>query len=405
VRTLTILEPVELPQGLVLFVERGCWSCDGPADSIERFYTDSAGALRRDLLFEAPTGSIFGGPVFGDDGAVYMSTCSRGYCGYLGAPSGDAQSTVFRSLDGGITWEDLGNIAGPAAVAFVAGRELILDRSTFDADGSSEWHRRYVRFPSGDELVAPPGYEGRFVTAMWLNQQILWFDLESAVVVDGTGAVVYDLGAITGLDASTHRMLISAFGGDLVLLSYRKAGGDEALHHVMHAGEVGAVLRMPGQSSFGLASPMVHSSRALGNLWISVGALRLAFEASGSGASFLDDAVPGADQKSLPAVLDLWAATAQPLKLFGPTLGENYTGNRNFIVHADEGAFFRVETGDDDCLNVREEPSVDAPVVACYASGVLLADLREQVEPGGSWRKVATPLGIAGWASEAYLER
>ena len=403
---LTILEPASLQPGLVLFLARGCWGCDGPTDSVERLYTDAAGEVRRDVLFTAPSGSIFGGPVFADDGAVYMSTCSSGFCGYLGAPSPDAATTIFRSLDGGMTWEERGTVAGPAAVAFAAGNDLVLDTSTFGADGSARWSRSYAAFPSGEPLTPPPGREGAHLTAMWLNQQILWHDLEAAVVVDPGGSVIYDLATIVGVDAATHRILLSAYGEDLVLSSFRLDGSGDARTHVMHAGDADIVLELQAGVSFGLASPLVHTSRAFGNLYVSVDELRNAWESSAAGAAFLGESSPDTYQHSLPAMFDLWAATAQPLMLFGEEFGAGYIGNRNFLVRAVEGSFLRVETGDDDCLNVREEPSIEAPVVGCYASGVLLADLNESDEVDGAvWRKVATPPGLQGWASDEFLER
>jgi hypothetical protein len=99
----------------------------------------------------------------------------------------------------------------------------------------------------------------------------------------------------------------------------------------------------------------------------------------------------------------LWAATAQPLKLFGPMLGENYTGNRNFIVHAFEGAFLRIDTGDPVCLNVRAEATTAAASLGCYANGVLLR-VRD-VEAAAGWVAVSTTTGEPGFVAEAFVER
>ena len=61
-------------------------------------------------------------------------------------------------------------------------------------------------------------------------------------------------------------------------------------------------------------------------------------------------------------------------------------------------------SGDGDCLNVREAASTGAKSLGCYRDGVLFHDLGESQEAGGiTWRKVATPLGAQGWASQEFL--
>jgi hypothetical protein len=78
---------------------------------------------------------------------------------------------------------------------------------------------------------------------------------------------------------------------------------------------------------------------------------------------------------------------------------------RNYVRAVLQGPFARVvDTGS--CLNVRAEPGMTADVLACAADGVLLRDTGESREvDGATWRRVATPAGIEGWASEEFLER
>jgi hypothetical protein len=78
---------------------------------------------------------------------------------------------------------------------------------------------------------------------------------------------------------------------------------------------------------------------------------------------------------------------------------------RNYVRAVLHGPFARVvDTGS--CLNVRAEPAIAAPVLACAADGVLLRDTGESREvDGASWRRVITPAGVEGWAQTQYLER
>lgn len=67
---------------------------------------------------------------------------------------------------------------------------------------------------------------------------------------------------------------------------------------------------------------------------------------------------------------------------------------------------FAAVSGAGDCLNVREQASMSAPIVRCLVDGVLLRDMGETAAADGvTWLKVATPDGREGWASTEFLER
>jgi hypothetical protein len=49
---------------------------------------------------------------------------------------------------------------------------------------------------------------------------------------------------------------------------------------------------------------------------------------------------------------------------------------------------------------------VAADALTCAADGVLLRDTADTREVDGvTWRRVATPAGVEGWASEEFLNR
>jgi DNA-binding CsgD family transcriptional regulator len=103
----------------------------------------------------------------------------------------------------------------------------------------------------------------------------------------------------------------------------------------------------------------------------------------------------------LPVVVDLDAATVSPIAGLSPRNDFGFLESRLLL----QGEFLEVGTGGD-CLNVREEASVEAASLACYRDGVRLRDLGESTQSGGvSWLKVSTPDGREGWASAEFLER
>ena len=58
-----------------------------------------------------------------------------------------------------------------------------------------------------------------------------------------------------------------------------------------------------------------------------------------------------------------------------------------------------VEIVVDTCLNAREEPSLDAPIVECLSDGTVA----EIDHFRGDWFHLRTSDGLEGWASAEYL--
>ena len=147
---LAIGDEVELPQDIALIMEIGCMECHCPCvDGLVRVYRDSSGEVKSEPLFipedelpprlvasdKAETGFeevepyIIGGFAVSDGGSqIAVAVCSRGYCGpYEPAEAtADAQTTLFRSLDGGLTWEELAVLDGAYAVDGVVNDGVIV---------------------------------------------------------------------------------------------------------------------------------------------------------------------------------------------------------------------------------------------------------------------------------------
>jgi hypothetical protein len=100
----------------------------------------------------------------------------------------------------------------------------------------------------------------------------------------------------------------------------------------------------------------------------------------------------------VPALIDLDRGTVAPIAEFLQTLLGK--GGGPVPISVSTGPFARIR-GAGGCLDVRSEPSTDAPVLGCYAGRVLLP-LREGTSEG--WLPVTTPDGREGWAAAYYLE-
>jgi hypothetical protein len=108
-----------------------------------------------------------------------------------------------------------------------------------------------------------------------------------------------------------------------------------------------------------------------------------------------------------PGYLDFASATVYPIG--GPFLAPPLASGRNHVLGAIRAPVVRVvNTGS--CLNIREKPSLDAPVIYCAADGVLLR--RQGATADDRWLMVAVPYlptpdnpeGALGYASAEYLE-
>jgi hypothetical protein len=144
-RPLAIGDAVAFPDDLAMIIETGCWQCDGPTEGLERVYRNPAGEIVVETLFSAekmgleprvvqtdkgpqneePT--ITGSALTYDASRILVSVCTRGTCLEMGAPPGeDAQTTLFESTDGGVTWEVLDVLDGGLAVRAITEDGLLL---------------------------------------------------------------------------------------------------------------------------------------------------------------------------------------------------------------------------------------------------------------------------------------
>ena len=207
--SLTIGDPVDLPQGVALIVETGCTQCDGPTTGFVRVYRDASGVVRTDTLFTAATlnarasTDIRGFGVSEGAGEMVVAVCTRGECGWLGFPNGDAQTTLFRSTDGGVTWKAEQMLDLDAWVqGLLSSGEVIL--STYDRKAESG-SIRYFRYP-GNAAVIPPTSETKW-PAVFAGRLFWWGD--NNTLFDERGIRVMGQ-AVGGIDVYISNLLLAA---------------------------------------------------------------------------------------------------------------------------------------------------------------------------------------------------
>ncbi|MBI2767345.1 MAG: SH3 domain-containing protein [Chloroflexi bacterium] len=109
---------------------------------------------------------------------------------------------------------------------------------------------------------------------------------------------------------------------------------------------------------------------------------------------------PGGIGGSLPVLLSIRGATASFVT--GPLANCDSAGGQ-VVLAAWPDLSGQVRTPGD-CLNLRQRPETDAPVLECLPDGVLLAVIGKDGVPEGRL-PVTAPSGNTGWVSAAFVAR
>ncbi|MDO8613779.1 MAG: SH3 domain-containing protein [Dehalococcoidia bacterium] len=400
---LAVGDEAGFPDDVALIISTGCWQCDGPTTGLERVYRDPSGEIIVETLFtpeklglpprivqtdkgpqkDAPT--INGFALTPEGGHIVVSVCTRGTCLELGGPpSDDAQTTLFESTDGGVTWEELALLDGGLGVrAITEDGALLVDFSApFDAEG-----RPSYRFYLSGRAVEPPA--GAVAHRMFTTPDgvLLWSTDDGRLLRDD-GSEYLSLGLPQGsefvafargpsLDPLTAVVWFEEVNGDGSSIAYYLGilNADHSSRKVYRVGD----LALPGG-------------------WLGL----LLYGNTGVLPEQLPMPPPDLYLGWLPAVLDIEGGEAHPI--LDPFLDRP---GRNLVHAVVEGPFARV-AGTDGCLNVREKPAASGTLLECAAEGVLLLlrGLEDTIIEGGvTWVHVVAPAGADGWASGDYLER
>jgi hypothetical protein len=390
-------DPIDLPDGIALIIETGCWQCDGPTSSLDRIYRDPSGKIRTETLVSAVAlgltddsrepSPIVAFDAFPDASWIVVAFCTAGDCNLLGPPGASVRTTFFESNDGGITWSQIADRPGS-----FRGIMLI---------PSSQGHRRDVLlFPnepgeygqprppdfryliSGDTMVPPRG-SGNFPQPIVApSGQVFWFT-NSSRLLTSTGDKFFTAGNATYLTGDITRDLNGTRWA--IPWSYPSGNGPATylLSLVDQNGHAVRSLQYDRYISWGMNG---GDDTLYGNADIEPALLAVE--------------LPDPATTFLPVEICLNDAIFHPI--LEPFTDKQFSFGRNRVVAIQRGTFARVVGVDGSCLNLRDIPSVDAGINACAADGVLLRAGRS--DESGEWLEVLTPDGSYGWAATEFLE-
>ena len=377
----------ELPSDLALIVVR-----DG---ELHRIHRSILGDVAERLLFDpfAYTGTqlltyqglLVPSPAL-PAGQLAISACSSGECPGIGTASEDARATIFRSIDGGVTWSAGTELDGVARVVGGDGASgLLLQRLPRASDGRTD---RVEWWPSG-RVVDPPAAWSPGRLAVALNDgRVAWWTINDGQLVDATGRTLLDLGSeLSGGSIGRGVGVLPNADGSRLAVTWVEQSPDGSTQawrwsvYDLQNGryEVTDILDAPFQR--------------LPAAWLSESTLLLSADLTWEA---LNEVAVTPELPRLPVILDLIEGTATAIEVPGGTLGSGW------VVAVQRGPFAEVNAGEGDCLNLRTAPSLDSGVLRCIAHATLL----EGLSPiDRNWVLVRTSDGVDGWLSGEFLRR
>ena len=385
---ISFTQPGSLPVPMSVVIEKGCFQCDGPASAFERVTLDAQGQLVTEQLFEPDSGYISHSYWDSANRTHYLSVCSRGYCGGVGQVSADAQTTILRSIDGGVTWQTVQTFDGDVGLAAATQQGFLLNRSTF-SNGVNDYRFQIL---GTDTVVRPPaGAEPEFRAGT--DNLIGWRKTGTNELLKLDGTALVTLPAVGNPQVAGMPRVAGIFN-DEVLVTWVDGTPQSGLRGylgIMRNGVLATIFQhTPTAGTPGIfVGNWLTKSVVFGSAWFS--------------PTDIDPSSSNSTGNWGPVMLDLQTGQMTVLELYGPAFSDAYAGQRNYIREVEPGPFLRV-TGAGDCLNVREQAATSAKSLGCFADNVLLKDLAAEEQSGGvTWKKVATPGGQEGWASAEFL--
>jgi len=402
VTTLSFDKNEAFPMGAVFYVEGGCMQCDGPATSLDRVYRDQAGTLHADRLFElkeSAQGPWITGIATTEDGhGIVIGIVQPPKDPKDGSAVVPEPTTSFKqSLDGGISWTDIGSFAGWGWPMTVGDRGGSLVRRVV---GSARSHSvtDYVNMPGAQSITVGSGYDPNwpmivfgYVSALLLDpdgESLMWLP-GPAGATPWFGTDLPDGGRITAAaptPGSSSGLWAAAF--------WMGAG-----HALPQGGYLAMVKDRNGPPSTIYRWPKDTSLTWWSGAWL--GPDQLVMQVTVPKGYVGQESAP-LGVVTVPAIVDLRNARVRPIGEYFPERAAKL--DRVQVLAVARGPVVKVQ-GAGDCLNVRAAPSTTAESLGCFKDGVLLPDRGEtRILNGITWVGVKTAAGAPGWASAQYLD-
>ena len=375
----------DMPRDTVLYVETGCAQCDSGPDGVVRVWGRHDGSYEVETMFSAPKDAegkrlLITGIAVGPGGQeIGVGVCSVGNCGAVRGVTAKAQTTIYRSLNGGVTWEIIGTLDG-AWEPVVAGSSSLVDEGGVLArvTPATSADAVYLRLPKRSSFSSPVRVRtGPFSIAGWQNMA------DYIIGFDGEPILDTPLPFVAGWVEPTREGYWLAVGDSYLRILRAPAGVadlNKQNQFELSGRKVTGVARAAGGVDLGMVFANVSTSDA------DVVPLRGDLFSLGSGGGW-------------PA----WIDTNTPLVFWMVRPFIDMPPGRNKLLASATGRFVRVhDTGD--CLNIRVEPKADARILDCVFDGTLLKR-RDDPTPAEGYTPVNYgSADFPAWVTSAYVE-
>jgi hypothetical protein len=326
-----------------------------------------------------------------DGSIIAVSFCIKGDCHFSGLWGFDANSVgvAYRSLDGGITWQEVAR-GGP--VFWVGG--VLADGRVLITHGSKDDGVADYYLVPGNTSVSSPIAESYPVAS---GDQIFWASYPDSRLLYPDGTLYFQ----PPDGGQAYYNTVAGYlgtGKASTLLYWQIPGPLPRPNGYIDRWGIGLVEEQDGDPQ------LVQQWEIDGYLWTIGSWSSKNYRAF---VSFYPEDPSSTYESPRPALIDFDAGVYYMIpRPFESGDRPGYSSLGRTAVHAVQtGPFSRIiNTGS--CLRVRAEPSLSGQVLDCLADGVLLQDMGETREAdGATWLSVVTPGRRQGWASIAFLER
>lgn len=318
-----------LKPGTILYIEKGCTRCDGPAESIEKVRALPDGKTEVSTVFKAPGDDqryIHSTYISPDGGELWVTVCSRSYCGGAGQAAADAQVTFHHSKDGGATWEAAGARDGAASITAVTAIGPLMVENSLDGT-SGKLTATYTILPNGPagSGAMPISLPRGAASANYPQpgQMILWIGSDNHSLLRSDGSVVFQasLGGHESTGSGVYPLGSPTpdFSSLSVAWTHRDQAGTRPYQGFVQNGALKGVFTGLALNTSPYPGVWFDSAKAYGSVALDP------TEVPGAGGA-------GARQSlsTIPVLIDYERAEITPLAIYGPLFSDAYRG-RNLI--------------------------------------------------------------------------